>query len=184
MNDNEIIELLFDRTEAALTEIERQYSRLYKKTIRSILENEDDVKECANDVLLAVWKSIPPNRPISLSAYICSIAKRIGIDRLRYNTRKKRSAEYTITMSELDDCLPQNAGDREEDGRELHDVLSDFVRELEPKAQILFIRRYIYFETMASLAARFDMSENHIAVILYRTRKKLKKRLEKEGLYL
>lgn len=183
MDDNIIIDLLFERTETALHEISHKYSRLYKGIIREIVGDECDVDECANDVLFAVWNSIPPNRPGSLLAYISKIARHTGIDKLRYNTRKKRDSGYTVMLSELEDCLTDETGANDNEGSEtVRAVLSDFVRTLDPETQVLFIRRYIYLETVTALAERFDMNENHISVKLYRARKKLKNALEKEGI--
>lgn len=184
MDDNKIIDLLFERAETALNEVSHKYSRLYKGIIKEILSDECDVDECANDVLLAVWNSIPPNRPNSLSAYVCKIARRIGVDRLRYNTRQKRNSNYIVMLSELDDCLTDEADidDNTERSEVIKSVLSDFVRALDPETQVLFIRRYVYLESVTSLAERFEMNENHISVKLYRARKKLKNLLEKEGI--
>lgn len=184
MDDNRIIELLFERAENALDEVSHKYSRLYKGIIREVLSDECDLDECANDVLLAVWNTIPPNKPDSLLAYICKIARRIGIDRLRYNTREKRDTGYMVMLSELDDCLPaeEPVDDSEERSEIIRTVLSDFLRSLDPETEILFVRRYIYLESVTSLAERFELVENHISVKLYRARKKLKKVLEKEGI--
>ena len=63
MDDVRIVELLFERTDTALEEISNKYSRLYKGIIRGVLGDECDVEECANDLLLAVWNTIPPNKP-------------------------------------------------------------------------------------------------------------------------
>lgn len=184
MDDKRIIELLFERRQAALDEVSDKYSRLYKGIIREILSDECDIDECANDVLLALWNTIPPNRPNSLSAYICRIARNIGINRLKYNTRQKRSSGYVLTLSELNDCLPEEAlaDDSGDINGIIRPLLSDFLRELDPETEILFVRRYIYLESVANLAKRFEMDENRISVKLYRARKKLKKILEKEGI--
>ena len=186
MDDQRLTEQLWQRNESALAEVESRYSRLYMGMLRRVLHDEQDVQECANDVLTALWNSIPPNRPTYLSAYICKIARRIGIDRLRYNTRSKRSPEYTILLSELEDCLPDANLSLEEamEQKELRDVLSEFIRNLEPQTQVFFIRRYLYLETVQELAQRFRRRENYIAVCLYRARKKLRTALEKEGISL
>ncbi len=186
MDDSRIIEMLFERSEAALEEVSHKYSRLYKGIIREVLNDECDIEECGNDVLLAVWNSIPPNRPTSLPTYICKIARRIGVDKLRYNTRQKRHTGYTVMLSELGECLPAEeiTDDRNEDGEAIRSVLSAFLRSLEPETEILFIRRYVYLETVTDLAKRFHLDENRISVKLYRARKKLKKMLEKEGVVI
>lgn len=183
MDEQKIIEALWLRNENALAEVSARYHRLYKNVLRRVLADEQDVEECSNDVLMALWNSIPPHRPQYLTAYICKIARRIGIDKLRYNTRLRRNPEYTVMLSELEDCLPDPhnfLGDS--CNEELRAVLSAFVRELEPQTQILFIRRYIYLETIPELAARFELRENYISVRLHRTRKKLRLILAKEGI--
>lgn len=63
-------------------------------------------------------------------------------------------------------------------------ILSDFVRSLNPETQVLFVRRYVYLESVASLAERFGLSENHVSVRLYRARKALRKTLEQEDIRL
>lgn len=184
MDDNRIIELLFERAENALDEVSHKYSRLYKGIIREVLSDECDIDECANDVLLAVWNTIPPNRPNSLSAYICKIARRIGINRFKYNTRQKRNTGYIVMLSEFDDCLPaeEPIDDSDERSEIIRSVFSDFLRSLDPETEILFVRRYMYLESVVELAQRFELDENRISVKLYRARKKLKKVLEKEGI--
>ena len=184
MDDNRIIELLFERAENALDEVSIKYSRLYKWIIREVLSDEGDVEECENDVLMAVWNTIPPNRPDSLSSYICKIARRISINRFKYSTRQKRNTGYTVMLSELGDCLPvdEPIDDGDERSELIGVLLSDFIRSLDPETEILFVRRYMYLESVTDLAKRFELDENRISVKLYRARKKLKKVLEKEGI--
>ena len=183
MDDNIIINDLFMRKESALNALSDKYSRLYNDVIRQIVHDECDVNECANDVLLAVWNSIPPNKPENLSSYVCKIARRTGIDRLRYIKCQKRDPDYLTALSELNDCFPSNAQLELADGKNevIRSVLSDFIRELEPRVQILFVRRYIYLESVYSLSKRFEIKENNISAMLYRARKKLKKELESKG---
>ena len=175
MDDNQILDLLFARAETALGEVSQKYSRLYKRILREVVSEEVDVEECENDVLLAVWNSIPPNRPQSLPAYICKIARHVGIDKLRYNTRQKRSSGYTVALSELEECLPANHSNEnaDESSEVIRFVLKKFLQELDPETEILFVRRYMYLESVAELAKRFELSENRVSVKLYRARKKL-----------
>lgn len=186
MDDKQIKALLFQRSERALTEISAKYSRLYKSVIRETLSDESDVEECANDVLVAIWESIPPNNPDQLSAYICTIARRVAINRYKYNTRQKRNHEYTVMLSELDGCVPKSSDlfgiKTQEESREISRVLSEFVRNLDAETRVLFVRRYVYMESIASLSKRFEIKENVISVRLFRARKKLKKVLKKEGI--
>lgn len=182
--DNEIIEKLFNRDEKALELLENQYHRFYESIIREVLDNDADVQECVNDLLLSIWNSIPPNRPTYLSAYIAKFARRIGVSKFRYNTRKKRDSGYAVSLSELEEVLPSLSIEEEMDDGQLSALISDFLRTLDTESRVLFIRRYVYFESVASLSQRFGISENHLSVKLYRIRNKLKTVLEKGGIYI
>ena len=45
----------------------------------------------------------------------------------------------------------------------------------------LFARRYFFTEPLEDIAGAWGLSVNHTAVLLYRTRQKLKDHLAKEG---
>lgn len=52
MTDNEIIELYFARSDRALMETSEKYSNYCTSIARNILQNQEDVDECFNDMLL------------------------------------------------------------------------------------------------------------------------------------
>ena len=186
-HDHDIIAAFFSRDEQALEAVTQKYARLYGKIFCELLCDQSDIEECSNDLLLALWQSIPPQRPRSLPTYICALARRIGIDRYRYNSRHKRGEGGVLLLSELSDAIPdrgEDGGQDEQAHARLVAVLQDFVQELDTVSGVLFLRRYFYAESVVSLAARFDMSESAVSVKLHRARKKLKKRLEKEEIYL
>ena len=177
-----------NRSENAIAAIRQKYSRLYINIFRQILTDNSDIEECENDILLALWNSIPPNTPEYLSAYICKIARRIGINKYKYTTRLKRNHNYTITLSELEDCIScdiNNDTQIETDDKEkLTELLNSFIEKLDTQTRVLFIRHYVYMESIKELSKRFDISENSISVKLFRARKKLKNILSREGFKL
>lgn len=186
MEDKKIIELFFERSENAIAAIKQKYSGLYMNILRQLLTDNSDIEECENDILLAVWNSIPPNTPEYLHAYICKIARRIGINKYKHTTRLKRNLYYTVTLSELEDCIACDINTETQleidDKEKLQKLLNDFVEKLDPKTRVLFIRHYVYMESIKDLSKRFDISENLISVKLFRARKKLKTKLLKEGI--
>ncbi len=181
MQDQIIVEKLLGRSEEGLTLLDRRYRRLSLGVMAGILDNAADREECYNDLLVAVWNSIPPNRPDSLEAYLCTLARRIAINRYRYNTRDKRNAPYTVMLSELEDAIPDTAELPSESGA-VTAVLNRFLEGLDPETRVLFLRRYVAGETVEALAERFSMGENAVASRLYRARVKLKKQLRKENI--
>lgn len=186
--DIKIIELLFERDQEALAHVEAKYKNLYKSILTRILSDSEDISECENDVLLAVWDSIPPNRPNNLSAYISKIARNISINKFKYNNRSKRSDGYTAALDELYECIPdkspQNSIDVMEEQSRIKKILSEFFEKLDKESRVLFIRRYFYLETVTELSKRYNITENKISVKLFRARKKLHKILGKEDIEL
>lgn len=181
VNDEKIIELLFARDEAGLKYTSEKYDCLYRKVLSQALTDQLDIDECANDVLMSIWNSIPPHRPIQFPAYICQIARRIGINRYKYNTSQKRNLQCTILISELEDCIP--ASNRAEDRletKQAQQMINAFLRELPDQTRILFIRRYFLMESIQQIAERYAVSKNFVTVRLHRARNSLRKYLEKE----
>ena len=85
LDDHEIIDLLFARKEEGIRELDEKYGKLCGRLALHVLGDPEDAEECVNDAYLAVWKSIPPNRPYSLKAYICRLVRTLSINRRKYN---------------------------------------------------------------------------------------------------
>lgn len=182
MDDKQIIDLLFARNETGLQLTEQKYSRMYNGILRQTLNNESDVDECGNDVLMALWNSIPPQYPSHYPSYICTIARRIGINRFKHETRQKRGRGYTVLLSELGECIPAPEADAV--SADIRAAMAAFLKELDEQTRVLFLRRYYYMESVKSIAQRFELSESNVSVRLHRARKLLKTLLEKEGVSL
>ena len=184
MNDKDIIALLFDRDEKALEYTAEKYDSYCYAIARGILGSEEDVKECVNDVLLAVWETIPPNNPEKLSLYLGRITKNISVNRLRSINAKKRGADYVrLCIDELSEAIP-SADDPIAllESEQLSEALERFLRSVSATNRRIFISRYYYLESIGEIASRFCMNENQVKLRLYRTREKLRKYLRKEGL--
>ena len=65
--------------------------------------------------------------------------------------------------------------------RELGRTITDFVYGLSLREGNIFVRRYFFAERVEEIALRYGLKENHVSVILSRTRKALRAYLEKEG---
>ena len=145
MEDKQIIELLFARDELGLKMTEEKYNKLYRSILRQALQDPADIDECANDVLMGVWNSIPPHYPNHFPSYICRIARRIGINRFKHNTRQKRNVGCHVVLSELEGCIsaPDKLAQRQE-AIEFQELLNRFLLDLDPQSRVLFIRRYFY----------------------------------------
>lgn len=185
MKDSEIIELYWKRSETAVKETEKQYGKLCRHIAMNILQNSEDADECVNDTYLGAWNSIPPQKPAVLSAYLCRITRNSALKRYHYNHSQKRSAQVEISLTELEDCIPQTAGEAYPCELEhTAKVISDFLRGLNYESRIVFMRKYWFFDSVSDIALRFSISESKVKSILFRTRGKLKDFLMKEGIEL
>lgn len=185
MEDERIIDLYWQRKEEAVLETERKFGHYLTKIAYNILADWEDSAESVNDAYLAAWNSIPPQRPVCLSAYLGQITRRISIDIYRKRKRMKRPrTEYGVSLSELEDCL--SAGDTTQQHVDLHllaKAVNDYLRTLSVEARDLFIGRYYFADSVRNAAGYCGMSESKAKSMLYRTRQGLKKHLEKEGFY-
>lgn len=182
MNDKEIIALFMSRDEKAIEYTRSKYGAYCFAIADKVLDNAEDNEECLNDVWLAVWNSIPPNNPESLSSYIGKITRNISVKRLRAINRLKRGKSVTVCLDELSDALP--SGDSVEDTlekTELKVLLETFIRGLNKSNRNIFLCRYYYLDSIDEIAVRFGMTGNQVKLRLFRMRKKLKDYLEKEG---
>ena len=100
MDDKEIIETLFARSERGIEELSRKYGRLCLKVAYNVLGNYEDAEECVSDAYNALWNCIPPQRPDLLLPFLLKIVRHVSLNRLRYNSRQKRNRA-------LDDCLEE-----------------------------------------------------------------------------
>lgn len=60
MEDAQIIELFFARSEDAISELDKKYGKLCHKLADNILASAQDAEECVNDAYLSTWNAIPP----------------------------------------------------------------------------------------------------------------------------
>ena len=105
MDDAQIIELLFQRSEQALGEMEERYGKTLHALAMQMLSSSRDAEECVNDAYLGAWNAIPPERPDCLLGYLCKIVRNLAIKRCRWNHAEKRGG-YQIALEELEECLP------------------------------------------------------------------------------
>ena len=183
MEDRDIIALFWSRDESAIRETAAKYGKYCYSIAYNILADGADAEECLNDTYLEAWNSIPPNKPDVLSSFIGGIARRNSIDRVRLRTAEKRGGgEITAVLDELCDVIGDGDVESEIEGRLLSDIIDRFLNSLGETERRVFMRRYWYVDSVKDISKRFGFSESRVKSMLFRTRKKLKKLLEKEGL--
>jgi len=78
MEDNEIIELYWRRSEQAIQESGSKYGSYCLSIANNILSNLQDSEECVNSTWLNARNAIPPQRPNRLSAFFAKITRNLS----------------------------------------------------------------------------------------------------------
>lgn len=185
MEDNRIIELFYARSEQAIAELSNKYGAVCRRIARNILNSEHDSEECVNDGWLAVWNTVPPQRPDPLLTYVCRIVRNLATARLRYNTAQKRHSPYDVALDELGDCFP-SADDPAKalEAAEVSRAIDRFLAGLPQRDRVMFVRRYWYGDPPAAVARHFGVTAHYVSVRLSRLRERLKQHLIEEGVFL
>ena len=187
MEDVGIVRLFLGRDEGALREAGEKYGRMMGRLARNVVGNESDAEECVSDALLAAWNSIPPHKPEKLGPYLARLTRNVSLKRLRRNTAAKRGGGVALlSLGELEECIPGGDGiaeDLAEEG-EAARVINEFLSGESRTKRVIFVRRYWHMDTVPDIAAMTGYSEGKIKMILMRMRKKLREKLEKEGIFV
>ena len=182
MDDQQIIALFFQRSEQAVAETDRAYGRKLYVLSNNILNNREDAEESVSDTYMETWKTIPPKHPTYFYAFLASICRNLSLNSLDWRMAAKRNAEIIALTHEMEMCIPDKRQEAEFDRRELRRILERFLESLPKESRLIFLRRYLYVDTVAEIAARYGISESKVKTQLHRTRTKLYNVLAKEGI--
>jgi RNA polymerase sigma-70 factor (ECF subfamily) len=184
MEDKRIFQLLWQRAEAAIEAMTKQYGPRLYRTAMNILGRHEDAEEAVNDTYLAVWDAIPPETPDPLSGYIYKTGRNLALKRLRYDTAQRRCSDYDLSLEELEGCIGSANLQDEIDARMLGRAIDRFLDTQSKDSRVIFLRRYWFGDSVKEIARAMVMTEGAVSVRLNRVRNALKHYLNKEGYFL
>lgn len=185
MEDEKIIDLFFDRSEQAITELDAKYGKFCRNLSRNILNDSRDTEECLNDAYLALWNSIPPERPSPLLTYLCKVLRNLSLKLYHRKTAAKRNSVCDVVMEELEDCLSSHdTVEAEADAKELIRHIEAYLDTLSQENRVIFIRRCWFSDSYEEIAKQTGLTEKTVSVRLTRLRKQLKHYLEEKGVII
>lgn len=183
VTDARILELYFARSEEAIAETDRKYRRACHAVAYRILRSDEDAEECVADTWLRAWNAIPPEKPLRLGAWLCTVTRRLALTRYEHNTAAKRYGGVESSLEELSECL-SDGSITVADEVALSEAINSFLASLPVRTRMIFMRKYWYMDSVAEIAQKFGMGESAVKVTLHRAREKFRKHLEKEGIVL
>lgn len=184
MEDQQIIDLYWSRSETAIAETNRKYGKYCYSIAYNILTNNEDAEESVSDAYMAAWTSMPPKRPSILAAFLGKITRHLSIDRWRARNRYKRGGgEIVLALEELEDCVADSQTvEKAYAQKRLIQVFRRFLEALPETERRIFLCRYWYLDSISDISNYYGFSNSKVTSMLYRTRKKLRVVLEEEGL--
>ena len=115
MDDKNIIELFFQRSQDALSETAAKYGNYCRKIAENILSDHRDADEAVNEAYLGAWNSIPPHKPENLASYLGRIVRNSSLKIYRRNSALKRSSEqFAAALDELEECAGNDRNAQEQ----------------------------------------------------------------------
>ena len=150
MEDKQIIELYWSRSEAAIEETEKKYGDDCAYIANHIFKSTEFAKVCVKECCDILWDNIPPYRPQNLKAYLCKITRNHAL-KMKYPEINEQEAD--LFTAEL--------------------VIHDFLKGLEPEQRKLFVARYWYCSSVAEIVAQYKISEKKVKETLDSLRQKL-----------
>lgn len=161
MEDKQIIELYWNRSDDAIKETEVKYGKLCAYITSHILQNEEDADCCVKECYERLWASIPPRRPQNLKVYLCKVTRDYALH-MKY--KEVNEQEGDLFTAEL--------------------VVQDFLKGLEPVNRKLFMAYYWYFSSILEIAQQYKMSEHKVETTLRTLRQRLDTELELKNIRL
>ena len=93
MDDKQIIDQYFDRSQHAAEAAREKYGAHCCAIAYNILESEEEAETCADGVWPLAWEAMPPHRPSRLSSFLGGITRRLALDRWSKRSLKQRTAQ-------------------------------------------------------------------------------------------
>ena len=191
MEDKQLAELYRAHDERAQAEGNAAYGRACNRIALNVLENTHEAEVCTEEALQLAADTFPSRDPVKPAAFLYKVTRSLSLDRYKlHQTAKRGNSLFILALDELDACIPAGSTgfasgfDDEIEARRVGECINRFLRRQAPETRDLFICRYFYADSIGDITDRFGLNERQVRAILSRTRKKLRKFLESEGIRL
>ena len=186
MNDQDILDLYFARSESAISATNEKYGKYCHTVAMNILYSHEDSEECVNDTWLRAWGAIPPKRPAMFRTFLGKITRNLALNRWEHAHADKRGrGETAAALDELAECVADTRAGQPDQLPEqltLTECINRFLEYQKPENRKLFVRRYWYLSDIKEIAGDYGFTESKVKMTLSRMRAQLMAELEKEGI--
>lgn len=182
MTEEKLVELFWARDEAAVAQAQAQYGAWAGTIASRLLDSPEDAEECVNTCWFKVWNAIPPARPVHFKGWLGAVVRNEALAMLKKRERlpkqvEEAALELAAVVGETDPVAARA------ESAELGRAISEFLRAQRREVRVAFLRRYWYADSVEEVARRMGWGLSKTKSVLFRTRRKLRNYLEKEGLW-
>lgn len=176
IKEDNLIEELDKRNSEALEYIIQKYANLIFKVVIDVLgsDNREQAKECISDIYMLVWSKYKLYNPekASFKNWLLAVSKYKAIDYKR--------ARKNLENVELDKESIRAPIDVEKDFIDKENVkeVLGFLNNEKPIDKEIFIRKYIYEESIEEISRNLNLSKGAVYNRLWRTRNFLAEKIE------
>ncbi|GAT33325.1 RNA polymerase sigma-70 factor, ECF subfamily [Terrimicrobium sacchariphilum] len=146
--DQELMEGLMQRVPQALERLHRRYRTVLRSIIMQVLHDEAEAEDVLQEVFLQVWDRADSYSPRKgkLVSWLCTLARRRAIDRLRQHSAYRRATDrYEVSCNHPDKAVDEtHVVERDAFRDDIRELLHQQIATLPPKQQQVI--RLAYFE--------------------------------------
>ena len=180
--DTYLTEMFLARSDDAISEVDKKYHGLLFSVIFTILKNDLDAEECLNDVYMKLWRSIPPNRPLSFRAYAVKIARNTAMTVFRRNIAEKRMSKGSVESFE---GLTEIDFEGEDDKSPIiREIINSYLNSADERKTYVFMSRYYFKKPIREISKKLGCSEATVNKEINKIKIELREKLMKGGIYL
>lgn len=133
-------------------------------------------EDLAQDAFLTAWRELPALRdPGRFRAWVCGIARHLGVDARRRSARRQRR-ETPLPTRELPDAADL---EQELDARQSAEIVWEALQRLSPRYREVLVLYYRQGRSTAEVASALDLSVSAVEQRLSRGRKQLQRSVER-----
>lgn len=178
MREADLINAIKARGERAMEDLLTYYGPLIRYVIVPIVEDVQEQEACVSEVAMRVWEKIDTydSEQGKWTGWITAIARNAALNRVR-GQRQHLPLDDVHMEIPSKEPTPEELVIQKEQQMEMRKALLEALRELSPKDEKLFYRKYYYMQSTAQIAAEMGLTERAVEGRLYRIKKQLRKKL-------
>jgi len=146
--DQELMQGLMKRVPQALERLHQRYRTVLRSIIMQVLHDEAETEDVLQEVFLQVWDRAHSYSPRKgkLVSWLCTLARRRAIDRLRQHSAYRRATDrYEVSCNHPDKAVDDtHVVERDAFRDDIRELLYEQIATLPPKQQQVI--QLAYFE--------------------------------------